>query len=200
MLLLRHYRDILAYARPLFRSISTIRCLDGISSSGRLALVTATATGIASTWLAATEPSGTPAAYLDAPLSNDLLLRLKDSDDMQAKMEDMVLQAQAVFVRALTEENGGQGSFRIDRHERQNGEGGGITAVLQDSDVFEKAGVNVSVIRGNLKPELAKQMSSRGKEVGFIQLMLCTPTYFRDDMPPPFLLMKEGRLIDLFLN
>lgn len=39
--------------------------------------------------------------------------------------------------------------------------------MLQDSEVFEKAGVNISVIRGNLKPQLAKQMTAqRGKQLG----------------------------------
>lgn len=35
--------------------------------------------------------------------------------------------------------------------------------MLQDSKVFEKAGVNVSVVFGNLSEEAAKQMRSRGK-------------------------------------
>ena len=41
--------------------------------------------------------------------------------------------------------------------------GGGISCVLQDGKVFEKAGVNVSVVFGNLTEEAAKQMRSRGK-------------------------------------
>lgn len=35
--------------------------------------------------------------------------------------------------------------------------------MLQDGRVFEKAGVNVSVVFGNLTEEAAKQMRSRGK-------------------------------------
>lgn len=35
--------------------------------------------------------------------------------------------------------------------------------MLQDSKVFEKAGVNVSVVQGHLSEEAAKQMRSRGK-------------------------------------
>ncbi len=41
--------------------------------------------------------------------------------------------------------------------------GGGISCVMQDGKVFEKAGVNVSVVYGNLTEEAAKQMRSRGK-------------------------------------
>lgn len=37
--------------------------------------------------------------------------------------------------------------------------------MLQDSKVFEKAGVNVSVVFGHLSEEAAKQMRSRGKEL-----------------------------------
>lgn len=41
--------------------------------------------------------------------------------------------------------------------------GGGISCVMQDGKVFEKAGVNVSVVFGHLTEEAAKQMRSRGK-------------------------------------
>lgn len=41
--------------------------------------------------------------------------------------------------------------------------GGGISCVLQDGKVFEKAGVNVSVVFGHLTDEAARQMRSRGK-------------------------------------
>lgn len=41
--------------------------------------------------------------------------------------------------------------------------GGGISCVMQDGKVFEKAGVNVSVVFGNLTEEAARQMTSRGK-------------------------------------
>ena len=39
--------------------------------------------------------------------------------------------------------------------------GGGITCVLQDGAVFEKAGVNISVVSGNLPPGAVQQMKSR---------------------------------------
>lgn len=35
--------------------------------------------------------------------------------------------------------------------------------MMQDGKMFEKAGVNVSVVFGNLTEEAAKQMRSRGK-------------------------------------
>lgn len=43
--------------------------------------------------------------------------------------------------------------------------GGGISCVLQDGEVFEKAGVNVSVVFGHLSEDAARQMRSRGKSL-----------------------------------
>jgi coproporphyrinogen III oxidase len=81
-------------------------------------------------------------------------------------MEDMVLQKQAEFVAVLSELDGGA-QFTIDRHERPNGQGGGITTVLQDSEVFEKAGVNVSVRSlTNQPPLLTSPATPQGGRLG----------------------------------
>ncbi|GBP83102.1 Oxygen-dependent coproporphyrinogen-III oxidase, mitochondrial [Eumeta japonica] len=53
--------------------------------------------------------------------------------------------------------------FKVDRWERKEG-GGGITCVLQDGRVFEKAGVNISIVSGTLPPGAVQQMRSRGKK------------------------------------
>lgn len=42
-------------------------------------------------------------------------------------------------------------------------DGVGISCVVQDGKVFEKAGVNLPVVFGNLTEEAAEQMRSRGK-------------------------------------
>lgn len=39
--------------------------------------------------------------------------------------------------------------------------GGGITCVMEDGDVFEKAGVNISVVHGVLPPGAVQQMRAR---------------------------------------
>lgn len=52
--------------------------------------------------------------------------------------------------------------FKVDRWQRAEG-GGGISCVLQDSNVFEKAGVNVSAVNGQLSEQAAAQMRSRGR-------------------------------------
>lgn len=57
------------------------------------------------------------------------------------------------------QEEGGA-KFIVDRWERQEG-GGGITCVLQDGEVFEKAGVNISVVSGTLPAAAVTQMKAR---------------------------------------
>ena len=52
--------------------------------------------------------------------------------------------------------------FKVDRWVRPEG-GGGISCVLEDGQVFEKAGVNISVVYGNLPTPAAQQMRARGK-------------------------------------
>eukprot|EP00040_Diaphanoeca_grandis_P030563 m.180823 g.180823 ORF g.180823 m.180823 type:complete len:433 (-) comp32037_c0_seq1:100-1398(-) len=106
------------------------------------------------------------APYLGDSITPDLETLLQDPEDYRAKMEDMIMKAQATIVNALSAVDNGA-KFTVDRYERPNGQGGGLTTVIQDSDVFEKAGVNISVIRGDLKPQLATQMTSqRGKKLG----------------------------------
>lgn len=55
--------------------------------------------------------------------------------------------------------------FQRDSWTRPEG-GGGTSCVLQNGKVFEKAGVNVSVVHGELSPAAAQQMRSRGKDLG----------------------------------
>lgn len=53
--------------------------------------------------------------------------------------------------------------IKIDRWVREEG-GGGITCIIQNGRVFEKAGVNISVVYGFLPPAAVQQMKSRGKQ------------------------------------
>ncbi|KAM8716352.1 hypothetical protein ACLKA7_003261 [Drosophila subpalustris] len=101
--------------------------------------------------------------YMAEPITDQSVL-LSDEDNMRHRMELMIMEIQAQFCRALeTEEYSGQ-KFKVDRWMRQEG-GGGVTCVLQDGDVFEKAGVNVSVVTGSLPPAAVQQMRARGKEL-----------------------------------
>ncbi|XP_034829140.1 oxygen-dependent coproporphyrinogen-III oxidase isoform X2 [Maniola hyperantus] len=86
----------------------------------------------------------------------------KNQDDMKTQMEMLIMRIQAEFCRALEKEEDAESKFKVDRWIRKEG-GGGITCVLQDGRVFEKAGVNISVVSGKLPPAAVQQMKSRGK-------------------------------------
>lgn len=99
--------------------------------------------------------------FMAEPITPMTTLR-RDKDEMRTRMELMIMKIQADFCRQLEgEENFGK-KFLVDRWERKEG-GGGITCVLQDGDVFEKAGVNISVVSGNLPPAAVQQMRARGR-------------------------------------
>lgn len=102
--------------------------------------------------------------FMAEPITNIQELIDKEND-MKTKMELLIMKIQADFCHALeNEENFGQ-KFRVDRWQRKEG-GGGISCILQEGDVFEKAGVNISVVTGNLPPAAIQQMKSRGKNLG----------------------------------
>lgn len=88
----------------------------------------------------------------------------KNPDDMKTQMEMLIMRIQAEFCRALEKEEDQDAKFKVDRWLRKEG-GGGITCVLQDGRVFEKAGVNISVVSGTLPPAAVQQMRSRGKNL-----------------------------------
>ena len=52
----------------------------------------------------------------------------------------------------------GEATFQEDKWDRPEG-GGGRTRVIADGDVFEKGGVNISTVHGELNPALQKQLS-----------------------------------------
>lgn len=57
----------------------------------------------------------------------------------------------------------GRARFGTDRWERPGG-GGGVTRVLQEGAVFEKAGVNVSDVHGKVAPGLARGLGGEGDD------------------------------------
>jgi coproporphyrinogen III oxidase len=71
-------------------------------------------------------------------------------------MQAMVRAEQEAICAALAQLDPG-GTFVTDTWTRAEG-GGGCSRVLQDGAVFEKAGVNVSVVHGTLTPEAARTM------------------------------------------
>ncbi|KAM4574395.1 oxygen-dependent coproporphyrinogen-III oxidase, mitochondrial [Fundulus diaphanus] len=97
--------------------------------------------------------------FMSVPVT-DIRVLERRKDEMSTRMEMLIMETQADFCKALEELDGG--TFKVDKWERKEG-GGGISCVMQDGKVFEKAGVNVSVVSGYLTEEAAKQMRSRGK-------------------------------------
>eukprot|EP00899_Mesostigma_viride_P026524 jgi/Mesvir1/7056/Mv09172-RA.1 len=84
--------------------------------------------------------------------------RAADPNSIRIRMEKMIREAQASITRALSDVDGKE--FQEDCWMRPGG-GGGWSRVLQDGNVFEKAGVNVSVVYGTMPPEAYRAASSK---------------------------------------
>jgi len=79
---------------------------------------------------------------------------------MRAKFEKMCREAQLKITKAI-EEIDGKATFQEDAWVRDNG-GGGMSRVLADGNVFEKAGVNLSVVYGSMPQEALQAATERG--------------------------------------
>lgn len=76
------------------------------------------------------------------------------------------LQNEIVDELERIDQSGGDKKTAFIRDSWQRTEGGeGISCVIQDGNVFEKGGVNVSIVHGKLPKAMASQMRSRGKEL-----------------------------------
>ena len=94
---------------------------------------------------------------------------------MRSKFEVMLMKMQKELCTALEvientherleSEEDGDHKFLVDRWERDDEKGGGITCIMEDGRVFERAGVNISVISGSLPPAAVAQMRSRGRKL-----------------------------------
>ena len=78
-------------------------------------------------------------------------------------MVDMVYRLQDSICDAIAALDAS--SYREDEWTREEG-GGGRSRVFSDGNVFEKAGVNVSVVHGTLSPEAAAKMGGGHDLVG----------------------------------
>ncbi|XP_057440845.1 oxygen-dependent coproporphyrinogen-III oxidase, chloroplastic [Lotus japonicus] len=76
---------------------------------------------------------------------------LSSSSSVRARFEKMIREAQDSVCDAIEAADGGA-KFKEDVWSRPGG-GGGISRVLQDGAVWEKAGVNVSVVYGVMPPD-----------------------------------------------
>ncbi len=78
---------------------------------------------------------------------------------MRYRMEAYITNLQGQIIKQLQELETGA-KFKVDRWLREEG-GGGITCIVQDGQVFERAAVNISVVSGTLPPAAVAQMRSR---------------------------------------
>ncbi|KAB5585300.1 Coproporphyrinogen III oxidase [Coniochaeta sp. 2T2.1] len=111
---------------------------------------------------------------VDAPLALDSLTLaerdtqlkredgINDRSPMRLRMEAFIKEQQQEIVRALEAVDGQK--FRQDEWQRKEG-GGGITCVLQDGNVFEKAGVGISVVYGTLPKKAIVSMRANHKNM-----------------------------------
>ena len=94
----------------------------------------------------------------------DSLVREGDGPEgnfpMRSKMEKMLREAQLSITKAI-EEIDGEGKFKEDCWTRPNG-GGGMSRVLANGKVWEKAGVNLSVVYGSMPQEALQAATERG--------------------------------------
>lgn len=94
----------------------------------------------------------------------DSLVREGDGPDgnfpMRSKFEKMCRNAQLEITKAI-EEIDGDAHFQEDSWIRDNG-GGGMSRVMSGGKVFEKAGVNLSVVYGSMPQEALQAATERG--------------------------------------
>ncbi|KAH7040028.1 Coproporphyrinogen III oxidase [Microdochium trichocladiopsis] len=83
-----------------------------------------------------------------------------DQSPMRLRMEKFIREQQEHIVSELEMIDGKR--FKRDEWQRPHG-GGGLSCVLQEGNVFEKAGVNISVVYGTLNPQAIKAMKANHK-------------------------------------
>ncbi|HWB81553.1 MAG TPA: oxygen-dependent coproporphyrinogen oxidase [Nannocystaceae bacterium] len=86
------------------------------------------------------------------------------SQRLRERAEAIVRETQSLICDGLAEverDGGGVTEFASDSWTREGG-GGGTSRVLANGSVFEKAGVNVSVVHGELTPAFAKDLPGSG--------------------------------------
>mmetsp|Transcript_21653 Transcript_21653/g.45164 ORF Transcript_21653/g.45164 Transcript_21653/m.45164 type:complete len:384 (+) Transcript_21653:50-1201(+) len=94
----------------------------------------------------------------------DSLVRVGDGPEgnhpMRVKFEQMCRSAQIEITKAIADIDG-EATFQEDCWTRANG-GGGMSRVLSGGRVFEKAGVNLSVVYGSMPQEALQAATERG--------------------------------------
>jgi len=101
-----------------------------------------------------------------------MTLDVQKVDSLKQRMAEFIQQLQDEICGGL-EQLDGKARFREDPWERPGG-GGGRTRVLEEGAVLEKAGVNTSVVFGELEEAFAKRLQGQGRQfwAGGLSLVL----------------------------
>jgi len=104
---------------------------------------------------------------------------------MRAQMVEYVHNLQDQICSAISQID--KNLYREDEWEREEG-GGGRSRVFSDGEVFEKAGVNVSVVHGTLSPEAAEKMGGghqlKGRDLEFFATGISLVLHPKNPMAP----------------
>jgi coproporphyrinogen III oxidase len=92
---------------------------------------------------------------------NETYLKKIGSDNLREDWVDFIHGLQDVICNRL-EEIDGKGKFKEDKWERQEQGGGGKTRFIENGNVFEKGGVNSSVVFGNVSDAMRTQLKIDG--------------------------------------
>jgi coproporphyrinogen III oxidase len=113
---------------------------------------------------------------------------IMENPGLRLQMEDLVRNAQKSFVKALEEYD--DKKFLVDAWTKSSG-GHGISCVLEDGTIFEKAGVNISVVHGTLNKAAIMQMRANHPSIreevdtlGFAAIGLSLILHPRNPMAP----------------
>lgn len=87
---------------------------------------------------------------------------LETVESLQQRMVDFTRSLQDEICAAVESADGSR-KFREDVWAREGG-GGGRTRILEDGEVFEKAGVNISTVHGQLSESFAKRLPGAGRD------------------------------------
>ena len=143
-----------------FKINSNTHSISKFSSSSKLTRGGATNTDLSATKAEDDSKLGWDThKYIDE-IPESLVKTIEGNESMRRKFELLCRNAQASICKAV-EEIDGEGKFKSDAWVRESG-GGGISRVLSGGKVFEKAGVNLSVVYGTMPQEALKAATERG--------------------------------------
>jgi coproporphyrinogen III oxidase len=92
------------------------------------------------------------------------MLHKTETKEVRGQWIDFIHQLQDDICIAL-EETDGKAKFQQDEWDRAEGKGGGgITRVIQNGNVFEKSGVNTSVVYGHVSEKMRKHLGIEGSK------------------------------------